>query len=340
MYLTPILLGRTSLEAAARLGKHAPGLDLRQPLCQALRRLFVQLTRNRRRPTFVRQAAYRHQPDQITDLDLQHIIRTYLPTGLDAIAHDPGDDETHTSALYRLLRQAARLEESRRPQPFVDAQPRGNRRIKQINGNSARHERIITRMTHIPTLSLAIPVLAVMVSACSHAPQTAAPGLGVLQLREAVRIDPNAATVRLQYGGIVARNAVQEQDPFCVFEIDTVRPQAQTVAPGTFRIVAITRSVETIAGISVLPTPWRVRSVAFGDDDGPTHIYYKTIFRLGNDRPDVDAPVRALTCMSNQNAPGNANLMRHLTLTEIRGALGQLFTLKLTARQDLAERAI
>jgi hypothetical protein len=33
--------------------------------------------------------------------------------------------------------------------------------------------------------------------------------------------------------------------------------------------------------------------------------------------------------MSNQNAPGNANFMRHLTLAEIRGALGTRFSLHL-----------
>jgi len=32
----------------------------------------------------------------------------------------------------------------------------------------------------------------------------------------------------------VVRNAVQEHDPFCVFEIDTVSEQTQTVAPGLF----------------------------------------------------------------------------------------------------------
>jgi hypothetical protein len=138
-------------------------------------------------------------------------------------------------------------------------------------------------------------------------------------------IDPNSATVRLQYGRIVARNGVQEQDAFCVFELDTVRPATQIVQPGQFRIIAISHSVETIAGLPAVPYFWQLRRVGFGEGGGPANIYYKTTFRL----QDAQQPVRALTCMSDQNAPGIAPFMRHLTLPEIRTALGSWFTLNL-----------
>jgi hypothetical protein len=176
-------------------------------------------------------------------------------------------------------------------------------------------------MSRPPILSLVL--LAGLLTACANTTDAARREQGVLQLREPLRIEPDAATARLQYGALVARNAVQEQDPFCVFEIDTVRPEIQTVAPATFHIVGISHSVETIAGMPVLPFTWQIRRVSFGDNDSPSHIYYKTTFRLS----DTQQPVRALTCMSNQAAPGNANSMRHLTLAEIRGALGALFAL-------------
>ena len=158
---------------------------------------------------------------------------------------------------------------------------------------------------------------------CSTTPDATAYPVGRLHLNDHLQIEPDAATARLQYGRIVARNAVQEQDPFCVFEIDTVRPETQVVQPGEFAITGISRSVETFASMPVLPR-YAMR-VSLGDDDSPTHIYYKTTFRLR----DAQQPVRALTCMSNQNAPGNANFMRHLTLAEIRGALGTRFSLHL-----------
>jgi hypothetical protein len=146
---------------------------------------------------------------------------------------------------------------------------------------------------------------------------------GRLVLNEALTIPPNAATVRLQYGRIVPMNGVQEQDPFCVFEIDTVAAGEQTVRPGRFAITRIGRSIETIAGLTTLR---RVR-VGFGDDSGgPSFLYYKTTFQLN----DATQPVRALTCMSNQLMPG-VSIMRYLTPEEIRQALGGIITLEFPA---------
>lgn len=166
--------------------------------------------------------------------------------------------------------------------------------------------------------------LAFLLTACAHAPTPEPASLGTLQLHQPLQIEPDAATARLQYGALVARNAVQEFDPFCVFEIDTVRPTPQTVNPGLFQIVGVTRRVETFAGMPVL-----FNRVTFRDDDLPSHIYYKTTFRLR----DTQQPVRALTCMSNQNVAGNVLSMRHLTQAEIRGALGTWFTLNWPARR-------
>lgn len=54
----------------------------------------------------------------------------------------------------------------------------------------------------------------------------------VVRLNRSLDIPPDAATVRLQYGRIVPRNSVQEHDPFCVVELDTVSSQIQTLLPG------------------------------------------------------------------------------------------------------------
>lgn len=164
-------------------------------------------------------------------------------------------------------------------------------------------------------------VLTAALAGCAGTIPTGGADYGRLVLHEPLTIPAHAATLRLQYGRSVARNAVQEHDPFCVFELDTVAPVEQTVRPGSFAITGIGRSIETIAGLPA----FTVRRVSFDDDGGgPTHIYYKTVFRL---RDEAQA-VRALTCMSNQNAPGIAPFMRHLTLAEIRAALGAAFALE------------
>ena len=142
----------------------------------------------------------------------------------------------------------------------------------------------------------------------------------VAQLNRPLVIPADSATVRLQYGHIVPRNSVQEQDPFCVVELDTVRAEPQVLQPGRFEVWRVTRSISTITVAA--PTPF-VRA-GLVDDDGPTFLYFITEFRL---RDPTQPALRGMRCAWNQMAPGNQALMRHLTLDEIRGALGDRMSL-------------
>ncbi len=141
-----------------------------------------------------------------------------------------------------------------------------------------------------------------------------------MQLHRELTIPADAATVRLQYGRIVPRNSVQEQDPFCVIELDTVRDVPQTLAPGRFEVRQVTRSVSTVMAARA---PGFVRT-GLADDGSPTFLYYITTFRLHD---PAQPALRGMTCAWNQMAPGNQGLMRHLTLGEIRSALGDWMTL-------------
>jgi hypothetical protein len=142
-----------------------------------------------------------------------------------------------------------------------------------------------------------------------------------VQLNRALTIPADAATVRLQYGRIVPRNSVQEHDPFCVVELDTVRAEPQTLQPGRFEVWRVTRSVSPITAAVKSP----LIKAGLGDDDGdPSFLYFITEFRLR----DPDQPnLRGMRCAWNQVAPGNRPLMRHLTLDEIRQALGDWMNL-------------
>jgi hypothetical protein len=136
------------------------------------------------------------------------------------------------------------------------------------------------------------------------------------ELHRPLTIPPGAATVRLQYGNIVPRNSVQEQDPFCVIELDTVRDEPQVLRPGRFEVWRVTRSINPITA-GAAPRPVKAHYV---DDDGdPSFLYFITEFRL---RDPAQPALRGMRCAWNQMAPGNRALMRHLTLGEIRGALG------------------
>jgi hypothetical protein len=184
-------------------------------------------------------------------------------------------------------------------------------------------------------------LLALALAGCGHSPNYpvdspyyAYPSGARLTLNRAIDIPPDAATTRLQFGQPVARNGVREEEPHCIFEVNTVSGHAQRIEPDHLRVTRIQRRVQTFSGMPVMPyyaglagDAWHRhgRRVGFQDDDGPSHIYFITEFRLASEKqPDI----RALSCQHNQMMPGVA-VMRHLTLPEIRAALGGWFTLEL-----------
>ncbi len=142
-------------------------------------------------------------------------------------------------------------------------------------------------------------------------------GWGV-ELHQPLTIPADAATVRLQYGRIVPRNGVQDADPFCVVELNTVRDTPQTLAPGRFEIVQVMRTVSPLAAAA---SPFR--RVSLGNDGEPSFLYFITEFQL---RDPTQPDLRSMHCAWNQMAPGNRALMRHLSLAEIQDALGQWMT--------------
>lgn len=142
-----------------------------------------------------------------------------------------------------------------------------------------------------------------------------------VQLNQPLAIEPGAATVRLQYGHIVPRNSVQEHDPFCVVELDTVRAEPQMLQPGRFEVWRVTRSISPITAAVKSPL---IKARYVDDDSEPSFLYFITEFRL---RDPGQPNLRGMRCAWNQMAPGNRALMRHLALDEIRQALGGWMTL-------------
>lgn len=178
---------------------------------------------------------------------------------------------------------------------------------------------------HAPLIGLG---LAALLAGCAGAheygpnsPYYTYPVGMTIELLQPLAIPPGEASVRLQYGRTVARNGVQEVDPYCVFEIDTVSASAQTVPPARFRVIRVQRRMETFSGMPALP--WRAFAVGLGRDDGPSHLYYVTEFRLqANGHPVV----RSLACQHNV---ADVAIPRHLTMAEMRQALGNYFSLDL-----------
>lgn len=147
-----------------------------------------------------------------------------------------------------------------------------------------------------------------------------------LVLNQVLEIPANWATARLQYGKVVPFGHVQEYAPHCIFEINTVREMPQRVEPDTFEIIKVQRHSSTLAINSGF---FFYIGTALADTDRPSQMFYKTIFTLKSER---QPGVRQLICQSDQYAPGIA-IPNHLTVPEIRQALGSIFTLVLPANQ-------
>jgi hypothetical protein len=168
--------------------------------------------------------------------------------------------------------------------------------------------------------------LALLLSACAEqpsygpeSPYYAYSPAWRANLERPIAIPPGEATVRLQYGHPVPRNGVQETDPHCILEVETVAEGARNMAPAAFPVTRVQRREQTFSGMPVLP--WRGLGGGFGSG-GPSHLYYITEFRL---RDEGQPQARALTCQHNV---ANAAIPRHLTLAEIRQALGDYIRLE------------
>lgn len=143
-----------------------------------------------------------------------------------------------------------------------------------------------------------------------------------LVLNRALEVPAGRATARIQNGRVLAFGQVQEHLPHCILEIDTVRETPQRVEPDSFAIIKVGRSESTLAA-----KPSFFIRAAFADTDRPGQLFYKTVFTLKSER---QPGVKWLTCQSDQYAAG-IGIPRHLTVTEIRHALGDIFTLELPA---------
>jgi hypothetical protein len=116
-------------------------------------------------------------------------------------------------------------------------------------------------------------------------------------------------------------------EPHCILEVSTLSETARTVEPDTFEVWRVRRSIlpfDVFAGGGVLEAGLR-RAGEEGDGGGPSQVFYATELWLRSSRqPDV----MRLTCRSDQLTASGATAARHLTLEEVRQALGSTLTVE------------
>jgi len=137
-------------------------------------------------------------------------------------------------------------------------------------------------------------------------------------LKQALTIPANSAHVDLQGGQAVSLSKLNQYRPYCRLDVQEVRETSQSVQPDEFLAKRVYRQTnDVVAQRSGLV---RVRRVS--NDGGPTFMIYRTVFELQSER---QPQVRRLTC-EHWDRPA---LGDHLSLRQIRTALGEFFSVSL-----------
>lgn len=145
-----------------------------------------------------------------------------------------------------------------------------------------------------------------------------------LVLKRPLAIPPEQVSVWLQDGRVIDANDARVYYPHCKLEVRERMPTAQTVAPDEFIVTRVTQSLMHSVRAPE-PSARMVARVGVGINmgtDGPSVQTFATRMNLGSGR---QPHVMRLTC-GHWDYPYDG---RHLTISEIRHALGDVFDLRL-----------
>ncbi len=151
-----------------------------------------------------------------------------------------------------------------------------------------------------------------------------------LVLNQELQIPADAARISIQHGEVRPQGLVNEFYPYCEFEVRQVQPTAQPVKPDDFVIHQVGHRVYNV-GLSSGTTASLGLSIGLGGSDGPRQTFYATVLHL---RSEKQPNVLKLTCESDQRSFPGIIYARHLTVSEIQGALGAVLTLGLERKSS------
>ncbi len=164
-------------------------------------------------------------------------------------------------------------------------------------------------------------VLALLLAACQttayqgdeNSPYFTVPAGARLVLHRELVIPADRVDVYLQGGRVLGYAEVNPHHPFCTLDVRRRLDVPQTVAPDEFAVTKATQDIRYTR---------RAPGAVLASDGSPSFEVYSTILALRSER---QPHVTRLTCTQWQYPP----LQRHVTIHEMRQALGTLFTLRL-----------
>lgn len=139
-----------------------------------------------------------------------------------------------------------------------------------------------------------------------------------LDLHQALTIPAERTAVFMQAGRVQSFSELNAYAPHCKFELRALSSNTRTVAPERFTIVRVRDEIN----VAALAAPLHVAALWLASTEQPTYWVYATAMDLHSaSQPEVFR----LTCQHWE--PGDASFPRHLTVGEMRDALGAVASL-------------
>ena len=140
-----------------------------------------------------------------------------------------------------------------------------------------------------------------------------------LALNQVIEFAPDRVAVHMQDGKLMEYSSMNHYLPHCKFEIYTMAEKTRQVQPDSF---VITRVVDNMELTSLRPVALASLKLAY---DGPSIVTYATYIYLSSEtQPDV----YRMSCMHWEDI----SVRRYLSISEMRRAMGALFSLQITPR--------
>lgn len=150
-------------------------------------------------------------------------------------------------------------------------------------------------------------------------PYYAIPAGSRLILNRDITVPPNKGGVLIQNGEIMTLSQINQYYAYCDLEMRHPKETAQIIQPDTFNVIKVRRNLWSKAS----DKPTQVAGLMFVfDEDGRSYTEYETELFLHSPR---QPEVYRMACKYFDDAFD----AEHLTIKEIRAALGSLVTLEL-----------
>ncbi len=156
----------------------------------------------------------------------------------------------------------------------------------------------------------------------------AVPVGSVLVLNQQVDIRGDQVAVYVQNGELMQYREVNFYMPNCKFEIYTMSEQARTVSQDRFEIVKVVDDIESSALQKTTRLAALGDAVTYGLLDKSYVFNYATLMYLQSEQ---QKDVYRMTCQHWEDVMDD----RHLSVTQMRQAMGDVFTLEITDNVDI-----